>query len=85
MDCAGIPPANQALLFAGQVLGPDSALLLDELHLDSFSLSNEVRLSWCIAAASLITPPMLPPTHRATLRDNHDTRCKKSLCWDHRQ
>jgi hypothetical protein len=41
---AGTPVGNQALLFAGRHLGPDSALLLDELQLDSYSLAHEVRL-----------------------------------------
>lgn len=39
---SGIPVSNQALLFAGRHLGPDSALLLDELQLDSYSLAHEV-------------------------------------------
>lgn len=38
---AGIPPGNQALLFAGRTLCPDSALLLDELQLDRFNLAQE--------------------------------------------
>lgn len=40
---AGTPVGNQALLFAGRHLGPDSALLLEELQLDSYSLAHEVR------------------------------------------
>lgn len=40
---AGTPVVNQALLFAGRHLGPDSALLLDELQLHSYSLAHEVR------------------------------------------
>lgn len=39
---AGTPDSNQALLFAGRQLGPDAALLLDELQLDSYSLAHEV-------------------------------------------
>jgi hypothetical protein len=41
-DPAGTPISNQALLFAGRQLGPDTALLLDELQLDSYSLAHEV-------------------------------------------
>lgn len=40
--CTGTPVGNQALLFAGRHLGPDSALLLEELQLDSYSLGHEV-------------------------------------------
>ncbi|WIA22995.1 hypothetical protein OEZ86_009913 [Tetradesmus obliquus] len=38
----GVPVHQQLLLFAGQVLCPDSALLLDHLGLDKFSLAHEV-------------------------------------------
>jgi hypothetical protein len=43
LGIAGTPVVNQALLFAGRHLGPDSALLLDELQLHSYSLAHEVR------------------------------------------
>lgn len=39
---AGVPAANQALLFAGRQLAPDSALLLTDLQLDKYSLAHEV-------------------------------------------
>jgi hypothetical protein len=37
-----VPASHQVLLFAGRQLAPDSALLLHDLHLDSFSLAQEV-------------------------------------------
>jgi hypothetical protein len=43
----GVPAHQQLLLFAGQVLCPDSALLLDHLGLDKFSLAHEVRCRHC--------------------------------------
>jgi hypothetical protein len=39
---SGVPVHQQLLLFAGQVLCPDSALLLEHLGLDKFSLAHEV-------------------------------------------
>lgn len=39
---AGVAVGQQLLLFAGQVLCPDTALLLEDLGLDRFSLAHEV-------------------------------------------
>eukprot|EP00775_Hariotina_reticulata_P011526 gene11527-11669_t len=36
-----VPPGLQLLLFAGHVLGPDSALALEGLALDTYSLAQE--------------------------------------------
>eukprot|EP00878_Enallax_costatus_P043598 GHUV01051626.1.p1 GENE.GHUV01051626.1~~GHUV01051626.1.p1 ORF type:complete len:257 (+),score=87.20 GHUV01051626.1:404-1174(+) len=38
----GVSPDQQLLMFAGRQLFPDSALLLDHLALDSYSLAHEV-------------------------------------------
>jgi hypothetical protein len=42
---AGVPAAQQTLLFAGCSL-PDEGLLEEHLHLDMYSLAQEVSVSW---------------------------------------
>jgi hypothetical protein len=58
--CAGVPPGLQLLLFAGHALGPDSALALRELALDTYSLAQEVR--WSTSDASMLFSCCVTPT-----------------------
>lgn len=53
---AGVPADQQLLMFAGRQLFPDSALLLDHLALDTYSLAHEVHFGALVTFFSSSTP-----------------------------
>lgn len=46
--CSGVPADQQLLMFAGRQLFPDTALLLEHLALETYSLAHEVCTRCCL-------------------------------------